>query len=280
MLRLEGVSKCYDSTAALQPTDLSISRGQTTVLIGPSGCGKSTLLRLMIGLIQPDTGTVRFEEELLTAASILEQRQRMGYVIQEGGLFLHLTAQGNVTLMADYLGWEKTRIQQRLAELVALTRFPRDAMNRYPLQLSGGQRQRVALMRALMLNPDLLLLDEPLGALDPLNRYELQFELRAIFQSLNKTVVMVTHDMGEAAYFGDHIVLLQEGKIIQQGTARDLMEKPETPFVERFIQSQRSPSLLSKSRRSLSGISSSRNLNIILQAYRRMRMKLWTIYEK
>lgn len=280
MLKLASVSKYYGSTAALQSTDLSISRGQTTILIGPSGCGKSTLLRLMIGLIQPDTGTVCFEEELLTAASILEQRQRMGYVIQEGGLFPHLTAQGNVTLMANYLGWKKARIQQRLAELMILTRFPRDAMDRYPLQLSGGQRQRVALMRALMLNPDLLLLDEPLGALDPLNRYELQSELRAIFQSLGKTVVMVTHDMGEAAYFGEHIVLLQEGKIIQQGTVRDLIEKPETPFVERFIRAQRSPSSLSKSRRSLNRASSSRNLNIILQAYRKMRVKLWTIREK
>jgi len=241
MLEIEGISKRYGQAVALHPLDLSISQEQTTVLIGPSGCGKSTLLRLVIGLISPDTGVVRFGGVLLTAANILEQRQRMGYVIQEGGLFPHFTAQGNITLMAHHLGWKKARIQRRLVELVALTRFPQDALERYPVQLSGGQRQRVALMRALMLNPELLLLDEPLGALDPLSRYELQAELREIFRSLGKTVVMVTHDMGEAAYFGDHIVLLEGGKVVQQGSVGDLVERPETPFVERFIRAQRSP---------------------------------------
>ncbi|QBQ54807.1 ATP-binding cassette domain-containing protein [Nitrosococcus wardiae] len=241
MLELEAVSKRYGGAIALHATDLSISPGRTTVLIGPSGCGKSTLLRLMIGLIQPDTGSIRFGGTLLTAANILEQRREMGYVIQEGGLFPHFTAQGNITLVADHLGWDKVRIQQRLGELVILTRFPSEALDRYPTQLSGGQRQRVALMRALMLDPDLLLLDEPLGALDPLNRYELQSELKNVFRSLGKTVVMVTHDMGEAAYFGDHIVLLQEGTIVQQGKIQDFVERPETPFVERFIQAQRSP---------------------------------------
>ncbi|ADE15647.1 ABC transporter related protein [Nitrosococcus halophilus Nc 4] len=241
MLELEAVSKRYGGIIALHITDLSISPGRTTVLIGPSGCGKSTLLRLMIGLIQPDTGTIRFGGTLLTAANILEQRQGMGYVIQEGGLFPHFTARGNITLVADHLGWEKARIQQRLGELVTLTRFPNEALDRYPTQLSGGQRQRVALMRALMLDPELLLLDEPLGALDPLNRYELQSELKSVFRALGKTVVMVTHDMGEAAYFGDHIVLLQEGKIIQQGGIQDFVERPGTPFVERFIRAQRSP---------------------------------------
>lgn len=241
MLELERVSKRYGETTALQSTNLSIFQGQTTVLIGSSGCGKSTLLRLIIRLIQPDTGTIHFEGILLTADNILEQRRHMGYVIQEGGLFPHFTAQDNITLMAGYLGWEKTRIQQRLDELVSLTRFPEEGLNRYPAQLSGGQRQRVALMRALMLDPDLLLLDEPLGALDPLNRYELQSELKTIFQSLGKTVIVVTHDMGEAAYFGDHIVLLEAGSIVQQGGIRDLVEKPKTAFVESFIRAQRSP---------------------------------------
>src|SRR5699024_11577985 len=151
MLELERVSKHYGETTALQPTNLSIFQGQTTVLIGSSGCGKSTLLRLIIRLIQPDTGTIHFEGILLTADNILEQRRHMGYVIQEGGLFPHFTPQENITLMAGYLGWEKTRIQQRLDELVALTRFPEEGLNRYPAQLSGGQRQRVALMHALML---------------------------------------------------------------------------------------------------------------------------------
>ncbi|ADJ29335.1 ATP-binding cassette domain-containing protein [Nitrosococcus watsonii] len=241
MLELEAVSKRYGSTIALHTTDLSITQGWTTVLIGPSGCGKSTLLRLMIGLIQPDTGIIRFEGVSLTTANILAQRREMGYVIQEGGLFPHFTARSNIVLMAEHLGWDKARIHRRLEALVTLTRFPSEALDRYPIQLSGGQRQRVALMRALMLDPSLLLLDEPLGALDPLNRYELQAELKEVFRSLGKTVVMVTHDMGEAAHFGDHIVLLQEGRIVQQGSIRDLVENPGAPFVERFIRAQRSP---------------------------------------
>src|SRR5262249_46393423 len=161
------------------------------VLIGPSGCGKSTLIRVMIGLIRPDTGSVRFNAIELTVENARELRQRMGYVVQDGGLFPHLTARENATLMARYLGWDSKRISTRLAELTALTQFPEEGLDRYPVQLSGGQRQRVSLMRALMLDPDLLLLDEPLGALDPIIRSELQEDLRRIFQSLGKTVVMV-----------------------------------------------------------------------------------------
>lgn len=199
------------------------------------------MIRLMIGLIQPDNGVVRFDGTVLTSANILTLRHRFGYVIQEGGLFPHLTARRNVTLMAQYLRWSTSHMEERLQELTNLTRFPADGLDRYPTQLSGGQRQRVALMRALMLDPDLLLLDEPLGALDPMIRYELQTDLKPTFQSLGKTVVMVTHDMGEAAFFGDVIVLLREGHIIQQGNIRDFLEHPADPFVERFIRAQRSP---------------------------------------
>jgi osmoprotectant transport system ATP-binding protein len=221
--------------------DLTVEPGQTTVLIGPSGCGKSTLLRLVIGLIRPDTGSVRFERTEVTPANALTLRRRMGYVIQDGGLFPHLTARGNVALMARYLGWDEERIETRLAELAELTQFPRDGLDRFPVQLSGGQRQRVALMRALMLDPDVLLLDEPLGALDPMIRSELQTDLRKIFQTLGKTVVMVTHDIGEAGFFGDAIVLLREGRIVQQGTLEELVYSPADPFVTQFINAQRSP---------------------------------------
>ncbi|CAH9017655.1 ATP-binding cassette domain-containing protein [Candidatus Nitrosacidococcus sp. I8] len=238
---LENVSKSYSTTAGIQHTSLNISQGQITALIGPSGCGKSTLLRLIVGLITPDSGCIYFEGTQLTPENILAQRQKMGYVIQEGGLFPHYTAQENIALVANYLNWDQNKIDQRLRELVALARFPEDALKRYPVQLSGGQRQRVALMRALMLNPDLLLLDEPLGALDPLNRYEMQAELREIFQSLHKTVILVTHDIGEAAYFSDHILLLRDGKIIQEGTVIDFLENPADPFVKQFIEAQRCP---------------------------------------
>jgi osmoprotectant transport system ATP-binding protein len=241
MIELTGVSKTFGRQEAVHSADLAIASGRTTVLIGPSGCGKSTLLRLMIGLIRPDSGTVRFAGTEITADNAETLRRRMGYVVQDGGLFPHLTAHGNVTLMARYLGWNGQRLENRLAELAELTRFPADGLGRYPSQLSGGQRQRVSLMRALMLDPDVLLLDEPLGALDPIIRSELQTDLRRIFQALTKTVVLVTHDLSEAAFFGDLIVLLRAGKIVQQGGLSDLVQAPADPFVTRFINAQRSP---------------------------------------
>jgi osmoprotectant transport system ATP-binding protein len=241
MLTLQGVSKSFAATRALAPTDLHVPRGSTTVLIGTSGCGKSTLLRIIVGLIWPDTGTVTIDGTSLHVDNVRALRHRMGYVIQDGGLFPHLSARQNVTLMAGYLGWERARIDERLAELADLTRFPGDALDRYPAQLSGGQRQRVALMRALMLNPDVLLLDEPLGALDPITRSDLQHDLREVFQRLHKTVVLVTHDLGEAAYLGDMLVLMREGTIVQRGSLEEMVRSPADPFVTRFINAQRSP---------------------------------------
>jgi osmoprotectant transport system ATP-binding protein len=241
MLELKGVSKTFAQAPAVQPTDLTVPAGRTTVLLGPSGCGKSTLLRLMIGLIRPDAGTVRINGAELTANNVLALRQRIGYVIQEGGLFPHLTAEGNIALMARHLGWREDAVARRVAELAELTQFPLDGLRRYPAELSGGQRQRVALMRALVLDPDVILLDEPLGALDPMIRAELQADLRAIFRRLGKTVVMVTHDIGEAGFFGDQIVLLREGRTVQRGTLRELVASPAEPFVTQFINAQRGP---------------------------------------
>jgi osmoprotectant transport system ATP-binding protein len=241
MLEFDGVSKRYRDTQALAPTRLGVPAGRTTVLIGPSGCGKSTLLRLVAGLVEPDAGEIRLEGTPLTPDTLAALRRRMGYVIQEGGLFPHLTAQRNVTLMARHLGWEGDRIQARVEALTEMVHLPRDALGRYPLALSGGQRQRVSLMRALMLDPDLLLLDEPLGALDPMIRYRLQGELKAIFDRLGKTVLMVTHDLAEAAFFGHTLVLMREGRIVQQGRYRELVDSPAEAFVEAFIQAQRAP---------------------------------------
>ncbi len=241
MLQLTSVTKSFGRTRALASLTLEIEPGRTTVLIGPSGCGKSTLVRLMIGLIRPDTGTVVFDGTPVTFATAPMIRRKMGYVIQDGGLFPHLTARGNVTLMARHIGWRADRIEARLDELADLTRFPKSALPRYPVQLSGGQRQRVSLMRGLMLDPDILLLDEPLGALDPMIRFELQTDLRAIFQALKKTVVMVTHDIGEAGFFADEIVLMDDGRIVQKGALRELVSAPAEPFVTRFINAQRAP---------------------------------------
>ena len=241
MLVLSQVSKRYGDAQALVPTDLRVAVGETMVLIGPSGCGKSTLLRLIAGLIQPDSGMITLEGKVLSPDNILAIRQQMGYVIQEGGLFPHLTVRDNVTVMARYLRRDTSWLDARLIELAELVRLPRKLMARYPAELSGGQRQRVSLMRALMLDPELLLLDEPLGALDPMIRYELQQELKAIFGQLKKTVIMVTHDIAEAAFFGQTLVLMREGRIVQTGTFKELAHTPAEPFVEQFISAQREP---------------------------------------
>jgi len=239
LVRLVDVSKRYADAAALHPTNLSIEHGKITVLIGPSGCGKSTLLRLIIRLIQPDSGSIMFEGEPITPDNIDTLRRRIGYVIQEGGLFPHLTARANVVLMARHVGRSQEEMQPRLQELCDLTRFYENLLSRYPVELSGGQRQRVSLMRALMLSPELLLLDEPLGALDPLVRASLQKDLKEIFARLQETVVFVTHDLAEAIYFGDEIVLMNEGRVIQKGAVTDLRDNPADPFVSEFINAQR-----------------------------------------
>lgn len=239
MLELNQVTKSFGNTQAIRPLNLSLARGETVALIGPSGSGKSTLLRVMVGLVHPDRGRVSVDGQNLDGANIQHLRQRMGYVIQEGGLFPHLTARQNLSLQAQHVGWHAERIEARIAELIELTRLPADILERYPLQLSGGQRQRVSLARALMLDPDILLMDEPLGALDPMIRAELQLDLQKIFRSLGKTVVLVTHDLAEASFFTTRLILLHEGRIVQEGSFSELCHEPATPFVAAFVNAQR-----------------------------------------
>jgi osmoprotectant transport system ATP-binding protein len=239
LVQIVDVSKRYGDIAALNPTSLLVERGKNTVLIGPSGCGKSTLLRLIIRLIEPDSGSITLDDTPVTADNINGLRRRIGYVIQEGGLFPHLSTRANVLLMARHIGKAEDETHDRLMELCELTRFSKSLLPRYPLELSGGQRQRVSLMRALMLSPELLLLDEPLGALDPLVRASLQKDLKEIFTRLGQTVLFVTHDLGEAIYFADQIVLMNDGRIVQKGTITDLRERPANPFVSEFINAQR-----------------------------------------
>ena len=241
MLALRQVTKRFGDTEAIAGVDVEVGEGTTTALIGPSGCGKSTLLRMIVGLVWPDSGDVEVEGVRVTPESVQQVRRGLGYVIQDGGLFPHLTARENTVLAAREFGWEATRIQERLMELVALTHFPEEGLDRYPLQLSGGQRQRVALMRALMLGPTVLLLDEPFAALDPMIRRELQEELGEIFGTLATTVLLVTHDLGEAAYLSDELVLLGGGKVVQRGTLDDLLDRPASDFVGAFVRAQNSP---------------------------------------
>jgi osmoprotectant transport system ATP-binding protein len=241
MLELRHVGKRFGPLQALSGVSFRLERGRTGVLIGLSGSGKSTVLRLILGLIEPDEGEVLVSDQPVAAAAVRAQRLRIGYVAQEGGLFAHLCARDNVALMARHLHRPEAQIGARIDALRELVRLPEKALARYPIELSGGERQRVSLMRALALDPDVLLLDEPLAALDPITRAELQQDLREIFRSLSKTVLLVTHDLREAAYLGQFVALMRDGRIVQQGSFADLVERPADDFVRRFVAAQDTP---------------------------------------
>ena len=241
VIALEGVAKRYGERLALAPTTLRIPERASLALVGPSGCGKSTILRLTLGLLAPDEGRVFVGGVHVTSDTAISVRRRTGYVIQDGGLFPHLTATENVTLLARHLRWSPSRIAARLADLAALVRLDEHLLRHYPAELSGGQRQRVGIMRALMLDPQFLLLDEPMGALDPIVRAVLQDDLKRIFAELGKTVLLVTHSLDEASYLGDEVALMREGRVVQRGSLRELVDSPADPFVREFVNAQRSP---------------------------------------
>ena len=240
LVHFRAVSKVFGNDVAVSDINLEIPRGQITALIGPSGCGKSTILRLIVGLLTPDTGEIQFDGNPIAPGTIMKIRRRLGYVIQDGGLFPHLTARRNLALQSNLFGKNRDEIEKRIAELCALTKFPNNGLGRYPLELSGGQRQRVSLMRALMLSPELLLLDEPFAALDPLVRVNLQRDLKEICAQLQQTVLVVTHDLPEAAFLANDIVLVNGGRIVQRGSIADLRAKPANEFAREFISAQRS----------------------------------------
>ena len=240
LVHFRAVSKVFGNDVAVSDVNLEIPRGQITALIGPSGCGKSTILRLIVGLLTPDTGEIQFDGDPIAPGTIMKIRRRLGYVIQDGGLFPHLTARRNLALQSNLFGKNRDEIEKRIAELCALTKFPNNGLGRYPLELSGGQRQRVSLMRALMLSPELLLLDEPFAALDPLVRVNLQRDLKEICAQLQQTVLVVTHDLPEAAFLANDIVLVNGGRIVQRGSIADLRAKPANEFAREFISAQRS----------------------------------------
>lgn len=246
MIEVKNLSVIYGSkkhgfTTALDNVSVRWPSAQTHVLLGSSGSGKSTLLKCLMGLVRANSGEMKVFGEVKSADLVTTDFLRqLGYVPQDSGLFPNMTLEQNIQLVARLEGWTSLRLQTRTRELIELVGLDPELMVKYPKQISGGQRQRVALMRALFLDPKVLLLDEPLGALDPLMRVRLQNDLKTIFNRVKKTVLIVTHDLNEAAYFGHTITLFHEGHLIQHGRFDELLKSPVTPFVTEFIEAQRS----------------------------------------
>ena len=223
-------------TAALQELTLEIPAGTFCVLVGPSGGGKTTALKLVNRLIPFDEGHIRIDGRSITELPAVELRRGIGYVIQQAGLFPHMTVGENIETVPRLLGWERERRRARTGELLALVGLEATDAKRYPAQLSGGQRQRVGLARALAADPPLLLMDEPFGALDPITRHRLQLEVRRLHREVTKTVIFVTHDVDEAILMGDRIAILREGGVLAQYDTPDaVLARPADDFVARFI---------------------------------------------
>ena len=237
IIRIEHLTKQFpgESRAAVDGVSFEVEPGSFVVLIGPSGCGKTTLLKMINRLYEPTSGRLLVEDVEATSIPATELRRRIGYVIQQTGLFPHLRIGQNIAVVPELLGWEKPRIEARVTELIDLIGLPQAYAKRYPRQLSGGQQQRVGLARALAADPAIMLMDEPFGALDAITRVRLQDELIAIQRRLKKTILFVTHDMEEALRLADKIVVMREGKIIQYDTPLHLVTSPANDFVEDLV---------------------------------------------
>ena len=235
MIRLDGVHKQFDGKTVLHDITLHIAPGSFTAVIGGSGSGKTTLLRLMNGLIAPNAGRITVRGQDLAACDLVQLRRSIGYVIQEAGLFPHITVRANMAYVPSLLRWPADNVHRRIDELIDMVRLEPALLERYPHQLSGGQRQRVGIARALAARPDVVLMDEPFGAVDEITRHALQDEIRHIQQRTGSTIVFVTHDIDEAFLLGDQVVVLRDhAEIAQQGTPREILEHPADEFVEQL----------------------------------------------
>ena len=235
MIEVRNLTKRFDSHTAVQDVSLTVSRGETLVLLGTSGCGKTTTLKMINRLIEPTTGSIQVDGLDVRQQPGPELRRRIGYVIQDGGLFPHYTVADAIATVPKLLGWEPDRIQERIRELMAKLQLPDTLLTRYPAELSGGQRQRVGLARALAVNPPVVLMDEPFGALDPFTRKHVRRELFGLNELRETTVVLVTHDVSEALELADRIALMDKGRIVQMGPPDELLTNPATDFVRDFL---------------------------------------------
>ncbi|GER73657.1 betaine/proline/choline family ABC transporter ATP-binding protein [Weizmannia acidilactici] len=240
MLKFEHVTKIYkDGKRAVDDLNLEFESGQFIVFIGPSGCGKTTTMKMINRLIEPTEGAIYINGKNIKETDPVKLRREIGYVIQQIGLFPHMTIQQNISLVPRLLKWPEEKRRERAKELLKLVDMPEEFLDRYPYELSGGQQQRIGVLRALAADQPLILMDEPFGALDPITRDSLQDELKKLQQRLGKTIVFVTHDMDEAIKLADQIVIMREGKLVQTGTPDEILREPANEFVETFIGKER-----------------------------------------
>lgn len=240
MIQFEHVTKSYDGeTNVVDDLNFEITRGEFFVLIGPSGCGKTTTLKMVNRLIPLSDGTIRISDKKISEYAIHELRWRIGYVLQQIALFPHMTIEENISIVPELKKWKKARIYERVTELLNMVGLDPDTYrNRKPSELSGGQQQRIGVVRALAADPDIVLMDEPFSALDPISRTKLQEDLLDLQQKIQKTIIFVTHDIHEAMKLGDRICIMKDGRIEQLGTPQEIMTNPATPFVREFVGTQ------------------------------------------
>ncbi|WP_217468078.1 betaine/proline/choline family ABC transporter ATP-binding protein [Terribacillus sp. AE2B 122] len=240
MLTFENVTKIYSgSKKAVNNLNLQIEKGEFICFIGPSGCGKTTSMKMVNRLIEPTEGRILIDGKDIMKQNRVQMRREIGYVIQQIGLFPHMTISENITLVPKLLQWSKEKRRERAVELIKLVNLPEEYLDRYPQELSGGQQQRIGVLRALASNPPLILMDEPFGALDPITRDGLQEEFKDLQRRLGKTIVFVTHDMDEAIKLADRIVIMKDGEIVQVDTPDEILRNPANEFVESFIGKER-----------------------------------------
>jgi len=235
MIEFDDVSRAFNGKAAVKNLTLQVANGEFCVLLGTSGSGKSTTLKMINRLVESDSGEIRFAGESIRQLDARTLRRRMGYAIQSIGLFPHWTVRKNIATVPVLLGWPRAQVDERIATLLTLLNLDPQLLNRYPHQLSGGQQQRVGVARALAADPEVLLMDEPFGALDPVTRGVLQQEMLRIHRLSGRTIVLVTHDIDEALTLADRIVLMDAGEIVQQGRPVELLTQPKNDFVRDFF---------------------------------------------
>lgn len=237
IIRFERVTKRYDDgTEALKNISVKIPANKLTVIIGPSGCGKTTLMKMINRLETPTEGAIYINDKPTSEMDVVQLRRSIGYVIQRIGLIPHMTIEENIALVPNLLGWDKERTKERVEQLLNMVNLdPEQYKRRYPLELSGGQQQRVGVIRALAGDPNIILMDEPFSALDPISREQLQYELKLLQQKIKKTIVFVTHDMDEALDIADNIIIMRDGQIEQIATPEELLKSQKNDFVRNFI---------------------------------------------